>query len=301
MRCPPAIPDESGRLLSLAQYGIDETRGLPDLDPIVKIAVQLLGSPAAAINMVGDDHVFFAASAGIEKPDMRREVSFCAHAIAQPGVMVVLDATKDERFRDNPLVTGPRPIRFYAGAPLRSPSNHPLGALCLLDSHPHAEFSSKECSLLQELAGLAIDKLERRRLEYACQEMSLSFEQAAKDSPMPIFSFLADRRITLWNAAASTTFGYAPAEILGKSLCNLLPEDSEHVIRRAIHDAQPRPLLRDDVKRARLRHKNGSFVSIDFHLLAVVRHGQPLFGIVVSHAPPASFSGPLFCDAASST
>src|ERR1700753_3656523 len=127
MRCPAAIADESGRLISLAQYGLDEKLGFPDLDPIVKIASQLLDFPAAAVNMIGDDHVFFAASTGIGDCNMSRDVSFCAHAILGDEIMVVPDATLDERFHDNPLVTTENPIRFYAGVPLKAPSGHALG------------------------------------------------------------------------------------------------------------------------------------------------------------------------------
>ena len=127
MRCPSAIADEKGRLLALAEYGLDEEEVLPDLEPVVHIAARMLYMPVAAVNMVGSDHVFFAASHGIGECDMRRDVSFCAHAITQNDVMVVLDATLDPRFHDNPLVQGNAGIRFYAGVPLNSPSGHALG------------------------------------------------------------------------------------------------------------------------------------------------------------------------------
>ncbi len=158
MKCPERSSDEVGRLRALAEYGLDERAGLPSLDPIVDIAARLFGCPAAAVNMIGDDHVFLASSVGIGDCNMSREVSFCAHAINQDDVMVVEDATLDPRFHDNPIVEAGL-IRFYAGVALRSPSGHALGALCVIDSNPHAAFSEQERVRLKEMAKLASDKL----------------------------------------------------------------------------------------------------------------------------------------------
>lgn len=121
MKCPPPLPSETERLRALSEYGLDARRALPSLDPVVRIASRMFNMPVSAINMIGSDHVFFAASTGFEEMDMRRDVSFCAHAVLQDDVMVVPDARLDDRFHDNPLVCGAASIRFYAGVPLNSP------------------------------------------------------------------------------------------------------------------------------------------------------------------------------------
>lgn len=169
MKCPPVLPTEVERLKALSEYGLADERPLPSLDSVVRIAARMFGMPVAAVNMIGSDHVFFAASIGVGEVDMRRDVSFCAHAITQDGVMVVPDATADERFHDNPLVTGPAKLRFYAGAPLLSADGQPLGALCVIDHEPHGDFSRDDMSRLRELANMATDRLELRRIEVSAE------------------------------------------------------------------------------------------------------------------------------------
>lgn len=169
MKCPPTLATEAERLQALALYGLADEQLLPSLDAVARIAAHMFQMPVAAVNMIGSDHVFFAASIGIDEVDMRRDVSFCAHAITQHDVMVVADATQDERFHDNPLVTGPANLRFYAGVPLFSPDGHPLGALCVIDGKPHPEFSKADRERLRELANMASDRLELRRVEVAAE------------------------------------------------------------------------------------------------------------------------------------
>jgi diguanylate cyclase (GGDEF)-like protein/PAS domain S-box-containing protein len=219
VRCPDFSADESGRLGALAEYGLEQ--GLPSLDPIVEIAQRMFGVPAAAVNMIGSDHVFLASSVGIGECDMRRDVSFCAHAINQDEVMVVPDARLDPRFHDNPIVAAGM-IRFYAGISLKSPSGHALGALCVIDSEPRAELSPADRACLSDLARLAADKLELRRLELAAETGRTQFEARASNSPNAVIGFDAEGRITAWNATASQLFGHGAAFITGKPLEELV-------------------------------------------------------------------------------
>lgn len=169
MKCPSPLPTETERLQALSDYGLDPQHELPSLDPVVRIASRMFNMPVAVINMIGSDHVFFAASVGVGEVDMRRDVSFCAHAITQSDVMVVPDATLDDRFHDNPLVSGDAHVRFYAGVPLLSPEGHPLGVLCVIDTEPHGDFSSDDSDRLRELARMAADRLELRRVEVSAE------------------------------------------------------------------------------------------------------------------------------------
>lgn len=222
MKCPERASDENARLRALAEYGLNETEGLSSLNVIVDMAVRLFDCDASAVNMIGDDHVFFAASAGIGEADMSRDVSFCAHAINQDEVLVVEDATLDSRFHDNPIVAAGM-IRFYAGIALRSPSGHALGALCVLDSKPRATFSRDERLRLGELAKMVSDKLELQRLQHAASH-SERFGASAATSSKAFICFGPDARITDCNQAASDMFGWRIDELIGQSADMLIDE-----------------------------------------------------------------------------
>lgn len=219
MKCPPALPSEPERLKALEAYGLGPDRPLPSLDPVVDIAARMFDMPVSAVNLIGSDHVFFGASTGIGEVDMRRDVSFCAHAILEDGVMVVPDATLDERFHDNPLVTGPANLRFYAGVPILSPEGHALGALCVIDARPHHDFSAEDGARLRELAKMASDRLELQRVgEFAKRATAeAAVEQKADDlyrlANFDILTGLANRG-RFYRLVERTLLSLSPAAVL---------------------------------------------------------------------------------------
>ncbi len=208
MKCPAIFPNEPARLAALANYGLDEQQGLQSLEPVVRIASRMFDMPVSAVNMIGNDHVFFAASTGVGEVDMGRDVSFCAHAINQDDVMVVPDARTDDRFHDNPLVTGAANLRFYAGVPLHSPEGLALGALCIIDDKPHHDFSDEDRTRLKELSKMVSDRLELQRIKFNSERERPDFENYAASSSTPVIWFDEKRRIIEWNEAAIKSFGY---------------------------------------------------------------------------------------------
>ncbi|MFC4344646.1 EAL domain-containing protein [Cupriavidus numazuensis] len=182
---------------------------MASLAPVVKIASRILRMPISAVNMIGSDHVFLAASTGIDEAQVNlgRDVSFCAHTITQPGVMVVRDTANDERFSDNPLVTGQAGVRFYAGVPLVSPEGHAVGAFCVMDRHPHPEFSAEDCEQLRELARMAADRLELRRIEVAAQGKVDRLTEAVESEPQSRVPSQASPIGSPWVQTSDATVG----------------------------------------------------------------------------------------------
>ena len=159
----PLPANEVQRLRELERRSVLDTGGDEHFDRIVQLASEVLGMPVALISLVDRDRQWFLSRLGIATKETPREMAFCAHAIADEGVLVVPDALLDERFSSNPLVVDEPHVRFYAGAPLRTVEGHNLGTLCVIDRKPH-ELSDRQLEMLQLLAALVMRELELRRL-----------------------------------------------------------------------------------------------------------------------------------------
>ena len=150
---PAPIPhDEEQRLDELRRTGLLDSAAEAAFDAITRAAAALFDTPTALISLVDRDRQWFKSCYGGRGTETAREVSFCAHAILSDDVMVVPDATLDPRFAANPQVVADPHIRFYAGAPLKSPSGHTLGTLCVTDTRPRPDFGEREKALLSHLA-----------------------------------------------------------------------------------------------------------------------------------------------------
>ena len=164
MKAPAFPPDEVHRLDALRSLALLDTPPEADYDAIVQLARAHFSVPTCLLTLVDSDRQWFKARAGLEGRETSREISFCGHAILGQDVFVVLDASRDERFHDNPLVTGAPFIRFYAGAPIRIPSGYTIGTVCLLSPEPRAEFGARERSELMAFAGVALTTIATRAL-----------------------------------------------------------------------------------------------------------------------------------------
>ncbi|MBU2979378.1 response regulator [Alteromonas sp. C1M14] len=159
---PPLPPDEEGRLAELLSYRILDTDSEKLLDDITQLASQICETPIALISLVDPDRQWFKSKVGIDVEQTHRNISFCGHAILDQSLFEINDTLNDERFADNPLVTGAPNIRFYAGTPLITPNGYALGTLCTIDSKPKA-LSDLQKSALHTLGCNIVTHLELRK------------------------------------------------------------------------------------------------------------------------------------------
>ena len=162
MIAPPRLPNEAARLAALESYDILDTERELAYDDFTSLAAEVCGTPIALISLIDDGRQWFKSALGLAITETPREQSFCGHAISDTSTLIVGDAATDERFHDNPLVTGSPDIRFYAGAPLVNAEGHALGTLCVIDRVPRI-LTDGQRSALESLSRQLMAHLELRR------------------------------------------------------------------------------------------------------------------------------------------
>ncbi len=155
-------PRASPRLEELRRYGVLDTPSERAFDDLATLATQICATPIGLVSLVGDDWQWFKSHIGLALDGAPLEHAFCAQVVAQGDVLVVPDATKDERFAEHPLVTGPTAVRFYAGAPLVTETGTALGTVCVLDRVPR-DLTETQIDALRALAGQTMAQLDMRR------------------------------------------------------------------------------------------------------------------------------------------
>ncbi|EAY29562.1 sensor histidine kinase [Microscilla marina] len=178
MEAPTPHKNEKERLENLLSYYILDTFPEEDYDAITTIAAQICGTSISLISLIDDKRQWFKSRYGLAVPETPKEYAFCAHAINTPEApMIINDSRKDQRFQDNPLVTGDPYVIFYAGIPLNTKEGFPLGTLCVIDEEPK-ELSEKQLKALQALSRQVIGLLELRKSKRELEDTNQRLAEA---------------------------------------------------------------------------------------------------------------------------
>jgi diguanylate cyclase (GGDEF)-like protein len=170
MQTPPIPFDEARRLTALHATRLLGTPPEEAFDRITRMAARSLDMPVALVSLVDEDRQWFKSRCGFGPEETSRDISFCGHAILDREPLVVPDALLDPRFADNPLVTGPPHVRFYAGVQIYSIDRLPIGTLCVLDHVPRT-LAPEDLDMLRDLARVVEGLIQHRQLAEAAQSL----------------------------------------------------------------------------------------------------------------------------------
>ena len=225
--------DEEARLRALSRYELCGTEPEPAFDRITRLAARIFRVPVVLITLIERDRQWFKSHEGVDLCETLRDTSFCSHAILLPAqeVFVVPDAAGDPRFADNPLVTGPTHVRFYAGAALRTPDGLALGSLCLIDTVARPGFGDEERAMLTDLAATVMEvceqrlararerteAAERRRVENELRLSEQNFRHMAANTPGMVYQFILNEDGSFYfpfvGEGCQEFFGVGPAAL----------------------------------------------------------------------------------------
>lgn len=154
-----AFHRETARLAALDQLDLLDTPRDPGFERIVRLIKEIFNIDIALVSLIDAHRQWYKACSGLSFDEVPREDTFCRYVVDAETPIIVQDATKDPRFAHHPAVTGEAHIRFYAGVPLKTNDGHTIGTVCAIDRSPRS-FGGRDLSILQELAGAAMDRIE---------------------------------------------------------------------------------------------------------------------------------------------
>jgi PAS domain S-box-containing protein len=264
---------EDCRLNELRSLRILGTSPDPRFERIVDLVRDTLNVPTALVSIIDADRQWFKARRGLPLTETPRKIAFCDRTIRSDFALVVPDARLDERFSDNPLVTGPPGIRSYAGAPIIMPSGHRLGTVCAIDVEPRA-FTPRQVRFLSSLAAIVADELTLIRAARDLREQEVKLSAIINASHDAVIVLDETYLVTAFNPSAERMFGWTREEMLGGSIMSLLPpaaRPAQSVSVEADAAYAARALTSGDWRRTRAMDRTGRA----FPILATVGKADP--------------------------
>ncbi|TVR78320.1 MAG: PAS domain S-box protein [Chitinophagaceae bacterium] len=207
---------------TLQAYNILDTLPEKEYDNITELIAHICNVPISFVSLLDTERQFFKSGYGIDINETPIEHSFCKHAVKSPDdIFIVLNARKDNRFKNNPLVTGKPNFVFYAGVPLITPRGNPIGTLCVVDNK-EKKINDYQKRALKNLANQVVALLELRKSRLDIKNSKLKYETLFRSSPQAVLLFSYEENKFLdANAAAKKLFGFSANEIKKMGLAEI--------------------------------------------------------------------------------
>lgn len=224
---------ETLRLLALERAELLDTPAEPVFDALTRAAAAIAGTPIALVSLVDGDRQWFKSNVGLAgATETPRSVAFCHHAIGGQDLMEIPDATRDERFRANPLVTGDPGIRYYCGMPIVLSGEHAVGTLCVIDRAPR-QLSDAQREALRAL-GRSVTALIEWRTEARRAETRARLVDLAPAETLLFDAVSLD--LLEGNASARERLSRLGIDPALASLADVLPVDAVPLLAQQIED-----------------------------------------------------------------
>jgi PAS domain S-box-containing protein len=256
---------ESDRLAELASLDLTAAGRETAYDDLTRIAALVCDAPIALVSLVEADRQWFKGRTGVELPETPRRMSICAHALEAGSLLVIPDLTADPRTRDNPLVSGERRLRFYAGAVIHSRAGLPLGTVCVLDRVARPDgITPVQAEMLEALARQAatLIELSRTRREVDAREAELEaserrFRVMTGAMPQMVWTTQPDGYHDFYNDRWYEFTGMPPGSTDGEAWNGMFhPDDQERAWTRWRHSLATGEPYEVEY---RLRHHSGAY------------------------------------------
>ena len=263
--------NEIYRIQKLQSYNILDTPPESMFDDLTKMASHIMKMPIALISLVDSDRQWFKSKVGLDVDQTTRDISFCQHTILDSKIFEVEDASKDERFSENPLVTGYPEIRFYAGVPLEDNEGYNLGTLCVIDREPR-RLDNEQRDMLRTLGRTVFRQIEFRKTAMEQEVFSKFFEMTLN---MLCVAGL-DGYFKLINPAFSQILGYTMQGLKTIPFMDLVHPDDRKKTERIVE----RLAAGEKIKgfENRFRAKDGNYVQLNWNCNSDPSTGQ-LFAV----------------------
>jgi PAS domain S-box-containing protein len=219
--------DAKERSEAVRKYHILDTEYEKEYNDIVELASQIANTPISVITILDEKRQWFKAKKGLDIRETNIDIAFCSHTAKGHEMFIVHDAAKDDRFSENPLVTGPPFIKFYAGLPVHMSDGKCIGSLAVIDTVSRdltpAQKEGLNILRLQVTRLLELRALNYELLQHANEKSTLMMDVLDRVSD----AFIAvdkDWNVTYINDHAGKITNREPKNIVGKNLWNEFPE-----------------------------------------------------------------------------
>ena len=161
---PAAIPsNEVRRLEAVRKTGVMDVANEELFLIYTELAKEISNMPVSYTGLIDEERQYMLCHVGLSKdrPDSApREKTFCQFALNSTDPILVEDCSKDERFKNHPVVTGDPYVKFYGGFPLVTQGGLILGTLCVVDTELGKKLDNNQITLIQKLAARLAHQLE---------------------------------------------------------------------------------------------------------------------------------------------